>query len=712
MELFENSLLKYEDGKTMRIVFNNRLSYIIYVVDMEAKRWADSIDKETILDLIEKEVVRVLHEDPFHRHIIEEDLSKAERERRDKAWKIVTYVLGQVEIEEHIFITKYREHAIKKASAVFQVNYSTVKNYLIEYWKGGKIQNALLPAYHLCGAKGKEKTAYEQKRGRPSLVESKKGVNIDEKIKKYFKVGLNRYYYNEKKNTLRTVYEFTIRDFFTEENIDANGTTIRVLEDLSKIPTYNQFLYWFKKFNDDKKEVSSREGSRVYHQKYRGIIGNSTQDAGLGPATLWQTDSTPLDIHCISSINRGVLVGKPLLHLVIDVYSRLIVGFSLTFESLNSYSGAMIALLNSMTPKNEFCKAYGIEIEDEWDVACIPQRIFTDRGELDGKQIEGAIEGLGISIQNSPSYRPETKGLIESIFHNMVHRMMKPHVEGVVNGNRVRERGESDTRLKANLTIEEVTAILIKCIIFYNNFHVIEEYPLTEQMLINGVEKIPRKIWEFGLKNQKGQLRVLPDDVIRMHLLPTDSTASITSKGVKFRKLFYASEYSLKNNWFQKARIKGSSKVKVWYDPRNLSNIYTYSKENHKFHKLSLVEHLIKYRNKGVEEVEQILKYEKSVDRVGKERELKEKMKLFDEIEAIVKEGKQKTVEQKDDAISKSKKLKGMKENRRKERELHRQELHEQNDRLSNKVSEAEIDRNNDLDMFRRIQMLDRNGDE
>ncbi|WP_442598189.1 Mu transposase C-terminal domain-containing protein [Neobacillus sp. D3-1R] len=715
MELFECSLLKYEDGKTIRIVFNNRLSSIIYIVDMEAKRWAYSIEKNKILDLIERKVLNVLNEDPFHRYVIEGDLSKAERERRDQAWKIVSYALDQVEIEEHIFITKYREDAIKKASAVFKVNYSTVKNYLIEYWKGGKIRNALLPAYHLCGAKGQEKKAYEKKRGRPSSVESKQGVNIDEKIKKYFKVGLNRYYYNEKQNTLRTVYEFTIRDFFTEEYIDASGTRIGVLEDFAKIPTYNQFLYWFKKFNDAKKEVSSREGSRIYHQKYRGIIGNSTQDAGLGPATLWQTDSTPLDIHCISSINRGVLVGKPLLHLVIDVYSRLVVGFSLTFESLNSYSGAMIALLNSMTPKKEFCKIYGIDIEDEWDVACIPQRIFTDRGELDGKQIEGAIEGLGISIQNSPSYRPETKGLIESMFHNMVHRMIKPHVEGVVNGSRVRERGESDTRLKANLTIEEVTAILIKCLIFYNNFHVIEDYPLTEQMLVHGVEKIPRKIWEFGLKNQKGQLRVLPDDVIRMHLLPSDSKASITSKGVKFRQLLYASEYSLKNNWFQTARIKGSSKIKVWYDPRDLTNIYTRGKEDHKFHKLTLVDHFVKFKNKGIEEVEQIIKYEKSVDSEGKERELKEKMKLFDDIAKIVQVGKQKTEEQIDNTISKTKKLKGMKENRRKERELRRQELQEQSISLIEEVQVNETENyecNNDLDVFRRLQVLGMNDDD
>jgi transposase InsO family protein len=710
MELMENMLFQYKDGKVIRIVFNNPLSTIIYVIDMEGNRWAYEMEKDTIYSLFERNEIGKLTEDKYYRYVIEEELSNAEKSRRDRAWEIITYVYEQLESQEQIFITKYRDKAIKKTVTIFQINYRTVKNYLVSFLKYGKIRNALLPSYHMCGARGNEKVAGKRKRGRPRLSSSQEGINIDEKIKKYFKTGLNRYYYNAKQNTLRSAYEMTIRDFFTEKVQDLNGRTVSVLKDSSQIPTYHQFLYWFKKFNDPKKEVSKRNGTRIYHQKYRGIIGNSTQDAGLGPATLWQTDSTPLDVFLVSNINRNILVGKSLLHIVIDVYSRLIVGFSLSFESLNSYSGAMMALLNSMTPKKEFCKGYGIEIEDEWDVACIPQRIFTDRGELNGKQVENAIQGLGISIQNSPSYRPETKGIIETTFHNTVNRMMKPHVEGtVIHGNRVRERGEADFRLKANLTIDEVTAILIRCIIFYNNYHVIEDYPLSEQMIEEGVEKIPRKIWEFGLKHQKGQLRVLPEEVIRMHLLPTDSSASITSKGVKFKKLLYASQYSLKNNWFENARINGSSKIKILYDPRDLTHIYTANEENNGFHKLTLLDHLTKFRSKGIEEIEQVIKHEQAIDHNGKERELQEKMKLFDDIEKIVAEGKQKTEEQKVDSMSKTQKLKGIKENQRKERESQRKLFQEEEDGVLEQQEVVEDNINDELDLFRSLQGEDGN---
>lgn len=707
MKLLENMLFQYKDGKVIRIVFTNRLSSTIYVIDMEGNRWAYLMEKDTLFSLLDLNEINRLTEDHYHRHVVEDDLSNAEKARRDRAWNIVTYVYDQLENEEQIFMTKYRDKAIKNAVAIFQINYRTVKNYLIAYWKYGKIRNALLPSFNMCGGKGQEKKISERKRGRPKSTAFQQGVNIDDKMKKYFQIGLNRYYYTDRQNSLKTAYEMTIRDFFTLKKQDQSGNIVSILQDPSQIPSYHQFLYWYKKFNDPKNEITKRQGSRVYHQKYKGIIGNSTQDAGLGPATLWQTDSTPLDIFCVSSINRNILVSKPLLHLVIDVYSRLIVGFSLTFESLNSYSGAMLALLNSMTPKKEFCKRYGIDIEDEWDVACVPQRIFTDRGELNGKQVEGAIEGLGISIQNSPPYFPQAKGIIESMFFHMTSRI-KPHVDGGVNGNRVRERGEADFRLKANLSIEEVSAILIRCIIFYNNFHVIEDYPLTELMIEKGVEKVPRKIWEFGLKHQKGQLRVLPREVIQMHLLPTQ-VSSITAKGVKFKQLLYASEYSLKNNWFQTARINGSSKIKIWYDPRDLTNIYTNNEENNGFHKLTLLDHLTKFKNKGIEEIEQIVKHEQAIDSKGRERELKEKVKLFDDIEKIVTEGKQKTEEQKDDSMSKTQKLKGIKENQRKERELQRDLLKKENDDFLEQedvIAEENID--DELDMFRSLQGVDR----
>ena len=703
----ENILIQKSDEKILRVTYFDRLSSIIYVVDMEGRRWPYPMERDVLDSLLGTGEISMLKEDPYYRYVVEEELSDAEKKRRDYAWEIVSYVWTQVEQEQQLYITKYRQKTIQNAMAVYKVSYNTVKNYLVEYWQGGKVRNSLLPNYNRCGAKGKELKAGNVKRGRPRKNEGKVGVNVDDHIKKVFQIGLNRFYYNEKQNTLKTAYELTIKNFFTEEKIDQNGIIVPVLKDPSNIPTYRQFLYWFKKMNNLKREVSKRKGSRVYHQKFRAIIGDSTQEAAYGPGTVWQIDSTPLDIYCVSSSNRNIIVGKPLLHLAVDVFSRVIVGFSLSFESLNAYSGAMVALLNSMTPKKEFCKTYGIEIEeDDWDVACIPQKIFTDRGELNGKQIEGAIEGLGIDIQNSSSYRPEMKGIIEQALHR-IQLKMKPHVQGaLVHGNRIRERGERDFRLQANLTIDEVTAILIQCILFHNNHHVLNDYELSEDMLAEGIEKIPKQIWNFGIKHQKGRLRTLPEEVIKMNLLPQD-TATITAKGLRYKKLYYASEYSLKNNWFESARLNGSSKITIRYDPRNLSEVYIPYENGNGVHVLTLLEHLTKYSEKGIDEIDQIIDYESKIDTQSKNRELQEKMKLFDAIERIVAKGEQKTEAERDNTESNTSKLQGIRENQKRERELERALLYKSKDKeelIECDESIAEIEEDDELALFRQLR--------
>lgn len=703
-------LFQINDKQTVRVIYFNRVSSIIYAIDMEKNRWPFQLSKDWLINALDSGEIQSINGDPYIASFMEENLTDAQINRRDRAWEIVNFIVHQIEREELIYISKYREQVIKETIDVYSINYSTVKNYLIRYWRGGKIRQALLPAFRFCGSKGKEKASSRKKRGRPNSHNPKSGINVDETIKKYFRIGLNRYYYNERQNSLKTTYELIIKDFFTEIKVDDFGNEVPIIKDITGIPTYPQFLYWFKKLNDPKKEVMKRKGTRNYFQNYRTIIGDSTQDAGLGPGTLWQVDATQFDIYLVSSVNRNLIVGRPTLICVIDSYSRMIVGINVNFEPFNSYTGVMMALVNSMTSKEEFCLQYGITLDKgEWDVACIPQRIFADRGELNGRQIEEAIANLGISVQNAPAYRADYKGIIEQAFAQL-NLKVKPFADGVVKNDRT--RGDEEYRLNANLTIEEFTKIIIKCVLFHNNHHVLSSYVLDEMMLEGEVEKIPSKIWNYGLSNKKGKLRVLPEATIKQHLLPTDF-ATVTPRGIKYKKMLYASDHTLKNNWFQTARINGSWKVKVWFDPRDLSHLFIVN-EDGEFHKVTLLEHLSKFQNKGIEEINKIIRYEELQDHKGKERELQEKMKLFDDIETIVGAGRKRTKEGKNGELSKTARLKGIRENQRDERERLREEIRNKNNFNPLNVDyeidvSNEKDENDELDLFRTLGQPDWN---
>ncbi|MGO4271183.1 Mu transposase C-terminal domain-containing protein [Paenibacillus sp. TAF58] len=257
--------------------------------------------------------------------------------------------------------------------------------------------------------------------------------------------------------------------------------------------------------------------------------------------------------------------------------------------------------------------------------------------------------------------------------------------------------------------IEEFTEIILKCVLFHNKSHVLKDYILDELMLEEKVEKIPIEIWNHGLRHRKGQLRTLPEEMIKTHLFPTD-TASVTSRGVSYKKMLYASEYTLKNEWFQKSRIKGSWKVKICYDPRDLTNIYVIDENNQGLQKLTLLDHLTKYANKGIEEIERMAEYEQSMDEKSKDRELQEKVKLFTEIEQIVKDAKRKTDSERDYSKSKSKRLAGIKENQRNERLLHRGNINKKISITEDTYPHAEeLD---ELQLFRQLQNDDKENHE
>ncbi|MCF8564689.1 transposase family protein [Alicyclobacillus tolerans] len=703
MNVIVNQLFADEKGKLLRIVFVNKVTSMVYVIEVDKNQFPRPMSVQEFEALVETQGLQMVDEDNTVRLDSDDDLTDVQRTKRDFAWEVVHFFFKKVEGEEFALVPRYRQEAIKLACETFSISYNTVKTYLVRYWSGGGVKNSVLPRLSNCGAPGRERNVSEKKRGRPRIHGGNHGVNVDNKMKKAIRAGLNKHYYSQRQNNLRVAYELTLRDYFSTQQVRDNGTTYPVL--LGSIPSYAQFLYWARKWNDPKREIMTRHGARAYQQNYRAIIGSATQDADLGCSDLWEIDSTIYDIYLCSSLNRDVIVGRPRLLVVTDIYSRVITGVAVTFESLNAYAGAMLALANSMTDKVDYCAKFGITVTGEEDFPyCVPNRILADRGELVSTQIENAIEQLGITIQQSPPYRADTKSVVEQMFHQL-NLQVKPIADGVVvKGNRPKERGEIDYRLKANLTLEEFTTLILKVIIFRNKHHVLEDYPLDASMIEAGVEKIPIKLWEHGLKHKKGQLRRLPPDTVRMALFPSDE-ATVGSRGISFKGLRYASQDTLRQGWFQRARTKGSWKIKVSYNPMDLTHIYVRDEDGLGVHKLTLLEHLKQYSFKSEQEVEQIQALERERTNHSKERELKEKIKLFAEIDSIVQDARTKTEAERDTTISKTKRLANIKENQRREKELEREKMRE-NPTVEDESSILTFhdDDGDELDLFRTVQ--------
>ncbi|MGL4731549.1 MAG: transposase [Clostridium sp.] len=670
--LLVNTLIRWkvaDDKKQIeRILWISEIDDAAYVINIFDNNYPFFRRLSDIKESINSELAIIEDDDPLKRILREEDIIEKHKELRNKAWESIEEIVYQ---EPLIYISNERSRIISEVCKRHQFKSITVKKYLKKYWKRGKTINALLPDFYLCGGKGKEKSISDKKIGRPrkNIEVIGEGVNVDEEIKKIFKIAINKFYYTGARNSLTMTYELMMKEFFAEDYKIQNGIKIPVIKPSSEVPTITQFRYWFEKERNFKKEISSRISAKKYEQKHRPVIGNSTIQA-LAPNYKYEVDATVADVYLVSRYNRNWIIGRPILYTVVDVFSRLIVGISVTLEG-PSWIGAMTALANCASNKVRFCKEYGIDIEEsQWPVHYLPEYIVADRGELEGYNIENLINSLHVKIQNLPPYRADWKPFVERYF-NLINQRVKPFMPGVVNQN-VRERGDRDYKLDAKLDIYEFTQIIIKSVLYYNNYHYLKNYNREEMMIEDDVECVPIKLWNWGIENRAGKLRSVSEEIVKLNLMPMDA-ATVTGKGIKFKNLYYGSKISLKERWFEKARNKGSFKVDICYDPRNMNYIYIKSDDGTDFEKCVLLEHMGRYKNKTLAEIQYLLEYEKLQLQKVSDKEMQSKVDLISEIENIVKGAEKASKASTVINESNSKKIKGIRKNRGFEKTINRE---------------------------------------
>lgn len=524
-----------------------------------------------IEDLCNEGVSQLYKENLGLAKITDTDLSPIAIAYRDKAYEAIKYIFNQD--DEIVILTnsKRRSAIIKNASKKLNIAVSVLYKYLRLYLQSGKLKNSLLPNFDLCGSKGNVKNN-ETKSGRKSYEEiitgKKRGVVLTDTIRNIFRVSINRYYKNGDTRTLTQTYELMVQDFFSEI-IDGG---IKVFDE-DKIPTFRQFSYFYYNNRNLEDILRGRKGNKKFDLTMRQLLSNSTIES-FGPGFRYQIDATMADVYLVNRIDGKSVIGRPILYLIADVFSRLIVGFFVGLEG-PSWNGSASALYSCKEDKVEVCKKYGIEICDEqWPSTGLPEVLLADRGELVGPIGEKIAEILNISLENTPSYRGDSKGIIERNFKS-VNDNIKHWTPAAVKKD-YRERGERRYELDAKLDIDDFTKLILYSIIERNN-KALEGYPLIEEMVRDNVEPIPVEIWKWGMKNRTGNLYNHSEDLLKASLLRSGN-AVITERGIRFKKELYLTNMDNENDRYIKARVIGKEKVEVLFDNRDMSVIYMMDK--------------------------------------------------------------------------------------------------------------------------------------
>ena len=182
--------------------------------------------------------------------------------------------------------------------------------------------------------------------------------------------------------------------------------------------TVNKFLAQYDRYHT----LKARYGERYARQSVR-TFGLSSLVSRLLQRV--EIDHTPLDIQVVDDRTQMIL-GRPWITIMIDVYSRMVIGLFITFRKPSAES-VLRCLKNAIAPKT-YVKERFPDIEGEWPCFGLIEELWCDNGlEFHGKDIEAGAQELGIHVMYCPSRQPHFKGTIErfnrTLNEGLLHRL-------------------------------------------------------------------------------------------------------------------------------------------------------------------------------------------------------------------------------------------------------------------------------------------------
>lgn len=664
--IYINQVLQYTaDSQRIRIIEMEQ-SYV-YVVNIDT---TSAMPKQELYNHLELELNQgqlLIVADPFAKAIPDNELTPVQKNKRDEDWEVVEkYLLPNM---NELLKKQGREAKVVEISARSGLGKTKVKKLLSRYWQRGMNKNAMLPDYSNSGGRGKTKKLSEEKIGRPRKVtvngEYRSGINITDEIKTQFEHAINKYYRKANNYSLRDVYSFILRDFYSDRYKENGEIHYRIWES-NRIPSYHQFYYWFKKLEDPKKDIEFRKSAKEYELKHRPILSNSKVETN-GPGTRFQIDATIADIYLVSSFDVNRIIGRPVIYAVVDVYSRIITGIYVGLEG-PSWLGAMMALDNMVADKVAFCTQYGIDItEEQWPTYHLPEIIIADRGEFEGYAVEGIINNLNIKIENTTAYRGDLKGIVERKFRT-INGKVKQRAPGAIQ-KEYRERGDRDYRLDATLNLKEFTTLIITLVLQHNH-KIIDKYPMEKEMITDGIVPTPINLWNWGIQNRKGRLRTIDRDILRLNVLPR-GRATISRAGIKFKNLLYGSKRAIEEQWY--AKLKNKS-IDIVYDPRHLDKIYIPSDNGMDYETCILLEPSQQYKLDFLEDVVFQQQLRNELEEEERSKQIQLTINADTMMEQIIKAAEKKKKQAQHQPTSKKEKLDVIRDNKAIEKAANREE--------------------------------------
>ena len=475
---------------------------------------------------------------------------------------------------------------VKRAASKFDADRSHIYKLWSLLCKNGLHKNSLMPRYYKSGASGVSRPCDPNpltnipraKAGRKTGIQSialKYGRRIDSVQQGITSAWVAKIRAADaripspKPKWPKRIEHIQRSAFCSKIKIDQDGWKY-VLPEIGQYPNAAQIKHTLT-YGVDRLDLL-RQQTTKHHFKMnkRGLIGRSWEGVS-GPNHNWAIDSTVGDIYLRSSVDRRWIIGRPIVYIVVDVWSTAVVGFHVCLTG-PSWAEAKVSIFNAAS-HGTLSKFISIHTDlGLYPIPTLPYSILFDRGEYLSKGHRETAFKLFFNSAYTPPYRGDLKGNVE-----VLHRIKKDEQFYFIPGAMDFRRAELELRRvdpeKCVFTIQEYTQYLYFLFQDYN-LTADRRHRLDAQMLADGVFPSPAGLWSWGHSVGIGMRRQIKESDLIRDLLPMRK-ASIRRDGIHFGGNNYLSQTADVEYWTTYARNFGSFQTEAWSHPFNIGNIWT-----------------------------------------------------------------------------------------------------------------------------------------
>ncbi|GAQ26640.1 DDE-type integrase/transposase/recombinase [Ralstonia insidiosa] len=213
---------------------------------------------------------------------------------------------------------------------------------------------------------------------------------------------------------------------------------------------------------------------------------------------LVEIDHTPVDI--IVADEGGVAIGRPVITVVFDRFSRCVLGFSLSLAGHGTHA-VFEAIRHALLPKTYIETLYP-DLDLQWECHGWFERILMDNGrEFHARAVVDALLNLGITSEYAASRDPDDKPFVErflqTLNYSFIHRLPGTTLAKI--HHRVGFKAEEE----ACITLEQLNRLI--------HVWILSVYHLRPHVGLNG--RPPIEVWRESAEAFPPRLKYNADDL-------------------------------------------------------------------------------------------------------------------------------------------------------------------------------------------------------